>query len=92
MSSKVRSVDGIDDLALNWREKRYDYDGSNQRIFTGLHPVHKTPTSATGWTIYKHTWVSGNLVRTHGPLSGIYDNRAKLDLYWLTPSIERLLK
>ena len=81
MSGKTRIVDGIDDLALNWREKRYDYDVSNQKIFTGVHPVHKAAGSDAGWSIWKHTWSAtpGNKVRTQGPLSGTWDGRAALD-------------
>jgi hypothetical protein len=59
-------------------ENRYDYDGSNQMIYHGIHETPGAATSDGTWLIWKLTYTSTNLTRIQGPLKGSWDNRASL--------------
>lgn len=58
---------------------RYAYDESNNMIYMGYNLVHKAPTDAATWFVWKFSYTGSNLVRKEGPLEGSWDNRASLD-------------
>lgn len=61
-----------------WHDARYEYSSGNL-IYKGLSTTHKAATNTGNlWWIWKHTWVSGELTRTEGPLNDDWDDRAGL--------------
>ena len=47
----------------NSPDARYEYDGSDNLIYIGIHDEEDAATDDSGWTITKLTWTSGNLTR-----------------------------
>lgn len=47
----------------NAPDARYEYDGSDNPIYIGVHNEEDAATDDTNWTITKLTWSGGNLVR-----------------------------
>jgi len=75
MTQPIGSTQG--DIDAYWKDQRFDYTSGNLD-YKGLHTVHKTAEGTATWEIWKYTWVSGNITRIEGPLTGSWTGRAAL--------------
>ena len=75
----IRDRQTIAILGGIWHDQRFEYDGSNNVIYSGVHEMHNVATSDIDWEIWKYTYSSSNCVRIEGPLRGAWDDRAILD-------------
>ncbi len=69
----IAVLDGI------WHDILFEYDGSSNLIYKGVHEFHNTSQSDENWEIWKFTYdVSSNCTRIQGPLRGSWTGRAAL--------------
>jgi hypothetical protein len=84
MATEILNLGGIRDRAQQcildiwWKDKRFDYDVSDNCIYAGFNRLHDAGILDTEWVVSKYTWsVAGNCERVE-TLTGTWDGRASL--------------